>query len=367
MTLDKSSLLSQLEQTPPELTPINSFTNHRNKIPNPNIDAPTLLTHRQALRRVDVLGYSGIGFVLKPENNITFIDLDKVIIDGEISVEAKHILKKANTYAELSLSGTGIHLFGYANLDSSLRNKYNLNTGSLEVYSEKRYATLTGIPIASLPFSQLNLSELFPFLSPKSVNINSARSGEVEDDIDFHKMTITNLLHLLGKQRNQRNRNNFIKLIYGDIGGYDTQNEADLAFCRLGMYYSKSTNFLNRNFGKGLGGYDSKSIAFSLVNRIMQDSRLMRDKWLRLDYRLATMSLAYDSTLEVYGADKYFSKKQSERAYKAAHVKRQKTLTKLQTAKGKLEMRNEKVTQVALMRLTGIKKHDTIRKYIHLL
>ena len=99
----------------------------------------------------------------------------------------------------------------------------------------------------------------------------------------------------------------------------------------------------------------------------MQDSRLMRDKWLRLDYRLATMSLAYDSTLEVYDADKYFSKKQSERAYKAAHVKRQKTLTKLQTAKGKLEMRNEKVTQVALMRLTGIKKHDTIRKYIHLL
>ena len=165
----KSSLLSQLEQTPPELTPIDSFTNHRNKIPNPKIDAPTLLTHRQALRRVDILGYSGIGFVLKPENNITFIDLDKVIIDGEISVEAKHILKKANTYAELSLSGTGIHLFGYANLDPCLRNKYKLNTGGLEVYSEKRYATLTGIPIASLPFSQLNLTELFPFLSPQNL------------------------------------------------------------------------------------------------------------------------------------------------------------------------------------------------------
>jgi hypothetical protein len=89
-------------------------------------------------------GFDGIGIALdnKPDANgrvLAGVDFDGVVLEGRLTDDTKDWIKRFNTYAEKSPSGTGIRLFGYAPpLPSGIAG------GGVELYTAARYLTVTG-------------------------------------------------------------------------------------------------------------------------------------------------------------------------------------------------------------------------------
>ena len=99
-------------------------------------------------------GYSGIGFVLPLNSTILGIDMDHCVENGEIKIANQELEKnfsnfyeKANTYAELSPSKTGIRLFFKLTEPLVLKannKKFGLNKEwGFECYTSKRFLTIT--------------------------------------------------------------------------------------------------------------------------------------------------------------------------------------------------------------------------------
>lgn len=85
--------------------------------------------------------HAGIGFVLAGDG-ISVIDLDHCIEGTAIASWATRILHAAgNTYIEVSPSGQGLHIWGYADVGAGTRRN------GVEVYGDRRYITVTGQPI----------------------------------------------------------------------------------------------------------------------------------------------------------------------------------------------------------------------------
>lgn len=81
--------------------------------------------------------YDGVGFML---GNSPFvgIDLDHCLDTAERKARAKQLVTDCNTYAEISPSGTGLHIIGKADLEKGFRDN------DIEVYPSGRYFTVTG-------------------------------------------------------------------------------------------------------------------------------------------------------------------------------------------------------------------------------
>ena len=92
--------------------------------------------------------YDGIGVMIIPP--LVGIDLDHVISEErELSPLAEEVLGMVDTYAEVSPSGTGLHLLGLAPdmvADPAKYLQKNSDAG-VEVYFGKRYFTFTGDPL----------------------------------------------------------------------------------------------------------------------------------------------------------------------------------------------------------------------------
>jgi putative DNA primase/helicase len=83
---------------------------------------------------------SGVGFVFSSADPFTGIDLDKCVDPrtGEVAAWAMEIIRYFDSYTELSVSGTGIHII-LRGLQVPNRRK-----GEIEVYSSKRFFAVTG-------------------------------------------------------------------------------------------------------------------------------------------------------------------------------------------------------------------------------
>ena len=148
----------QIESIPAWLRENGRFVLRRGKIPytrygrraNPT-DAKDGCTAAEALAAWEKAPdrYDGIGVMIIPP--LVGIDLDHVISgDGEMAPLAEEILGMADTYAEISPSGTGLHLLGLAPGVAADPAKYlqkNSDAG-VEVYFSNRYFTFTGDSLA---------------------------------------------------------------------------------------------------------------------------------------------------------------------------------------------------------------------------
>ena len=81
----------------------------------------------------------GIGFVFTEDGGLIGIDIDSCLEDGIADDTAREIVESLNTYAEVSVSGCGLHLF----LKGRIRLPKN-RVGNLEIYTDRRYFTVTG-------------------------------------------------------------------------------------------------------------------------------------------------------------------------------------------------------------------------------
>jgi putative DNA primase/helicase len=83
--------------------------------------------------------YSGLGFVFSSGDPFAGIDLDGCVNPetGEVAAWAMEIVRHFDSYTELSVSGTGIHIIVKGEVP-------NRRKGEIEVYSSKRFFTLSG-------------------------------------------------------------------------------------------------------------------------------------------------------------------------------------------------------------------------------
>lgn len=101
---------------------------------------------------------AGLGFVLAEADGIVCLDLDHCIRAGQLAPWARSILDQfPDTYVEVSMSGTGLHIFGLGRLDMGRR----IRTGGrqVEAYSTGRYIAVTGVRFEACPSRLADLSE----------------------------------------------------------------------------------------------------------------------------------------------------------------------------------------------------------------
>jgi primase-polymerase (primpol)-like protein len=94
-------------------------------------------------------GHDGIGFVFAESDPFAGIDLDKCIgPDGTLEPWAEQVIDCFGSYAELSPSGTGVHVLILGHLPPGFGHKVNGQgpdgRGKIEVYDRKRFFTVTG-------------------------------------------------------------------------------------------------------------------------------------------------------------------------------------------------------------------------------
>lgn len=125
-----------------EKAPINPRTGDFAK----STDPTTWATYDEAKRAVSRYRCAGIGFVLTGDG-LVGIDIDDAIRGDDVAKYAKHLLALNGGYAELSPSGTGIHIVGRAKIPRSV--KRLMHGVGIEVYDNARYFTYTGEIIES--------------------------------------------------------------------------------------------------------------------------------------------------------------------------------------------------------------------------
>ena len=237
----------------------------RADVTNPNTWA-TFDTVLDAYRRG---GFDGIGFVLTEEAGIVCVDLDHARNGEGWTPEAQEIMRLLNTYAEVSPSGEGLHLWALGRLPEGRRRRKGV-----EMYNSRRFITITGNHLAGTPTDlQERTAEL--------ANLHRRIFGETTTLKVGDRVEISDA-ELLERAMNAKDGAKFHALWNGDTSGYRSQSEADLALCRLLAFWC---------------GNDP-----ARIERLFSQSALgQREKWrTRADYRERTIAEAIGSLRETY-------------------------------------------------------------------
>ena len=230
-------------------------------------DAATWSTYEAAAAAREALGANGVGYVFAADDPYVGVDLDQ--LDGD----AGAIIATLNSYTEKSVSGRGAHVIVRADLNGHPRNR----TGPLEIYGHGRYFVVTGDHLAGTPTTieerQTELHKVLEQYLPAPTPPMVERAATQPINIDDHD--------LIARASIAKNGRDFIALWEGRWQDrYPSQSEADAALCSQLAFWT---------------GRDHDRI-----DQMFRASGLMRDKWLRDDYRNRTIELAIAGTRDVY-------------------------------------------------------------------
>ena len=112
-------------------------------------DPSTHGTFEQAVWKVVMGGFQGLGFVLDQSDPFTCIDLDhcRDAKTGAITPQAEQIIRRFDSYIEVSPSGEGVHIWVYGALPGPNKGPGNI----AEVYDHAHYLTVTGDHLEGTP------------------------------------------------------------------------------------------------------------------------------------------------------------------------------------------------------------------------
>ena len=183
------------------------------------------------------------------------IDLDHCVNpeSGNLLPWAAEIVDRFETFAEVSPSGRGVHLYLLGDLPRA-----GMRTGHIEVYKSGRFMTVTGDHVAGTPQTvnkcQDALDELIRIHFP----------DRNEGHGSFRQMTRRPPMtdeEILLRAKQARNGEKFQRLYGGDTSGYDSPSSADFALVSLLAYWTQNVNQIDRLFRRsGLmrGKWDEK-------------------------------------------------------------------------------------------------------------
>lgn len=157
MTCSTRCRVAYSRRRPPrELTALPRWVRHRKKVPLTCAGRPASSTNPATWASFDQVNDSnigdGFGFVLNGDG-IACIDLDNCFTDGHLDQWAREILDTCPaTYVEVSPSGKGLHIFGYATVGKGIRGD------RVEMYDRGRYICVTGRRYSGFPASLADIS-----------------------------------------------------------------------------------------------------------------------------------------------------------------------------------------------------------------
>jgi hypothetical protein len=204
---------------------------------------------------------AGVGFMF--HGDYVGIDIDgcRDKETGAIDPEAQSIIDELQSYTEVSPSGTGVHIFVRGSLPATGRRK-----GNLEMYDGGRYFTMTGHHLEGTPRTIVDRGEALMRLHGRIFPPAPAVTRTVRPAMTASDGAV------LEKAGNARNGEKFRSLMAGNIVGYGSRSDADLALCGLLTYWTNGD--------------------VEQMDRLFRQSGLMREKWERDDYRERTIALA---------------------------------------------------------------------------
>jgi hypothetical protein len=110
-------------------------------------DPSTWGSFEDAASAAEANGFTGVGIEL--DGGLVGIDLDGCVHDGKIDPWAQEIIDSVASYAELSPSGTGVHVLAYADPTRTGAIGRADHRRGIEVYNHGRYFTVTGRQVGS--------------------------------------------------------------------------------------------------------------------------------------------------------------------------------------------------------------------------
>lgn len=226
-------------------------------------DRSTFARFGQACMACDMNGYDGLGIGVF--DDLCVIDLDHVLDDmGTFSELSEDIFNTMNSYAELSPSGQGIHIYFRAPGFVYDSEKYYIKNpkNGIEVYlagATNRFVTVTGNALADIGLNERSeqlqkvLDKYMRREAPRRQDTASVGSNlpSVCLSMDDEK--------IIRAATAAKNGGLFKRLMDGDMTGYKSQNEADLALCNILAFWTSRDGVQ--------------------MDRIFRSSGLMRPKW----------------------------------------------------------------------------------------
>lgn len=247
--------------------------------------SPSNMAHFTELAEIEKAfnkgGYDAIG--IRVTKDMVVIDIDDCIVNGRLNDFARAIVDKVKSYAEISISGTGIHIVAYAPKLKYNKKRYYINNRKLglEIYPGKyttRYVALTGNVIEAYSACERTkeIQELLESYMVKPAanvpkQIVTTPGSYLSDDTILEKMVKAS-----NGEKAQR-------LYDGDNDG-KSASEGDLALCDILVFWC---------------GGDAEQ-----MDRLFRGSHRMRDKWDEIrgsdTYGNITIQKAIQSCKEFY-------------------------------------------------------------------
>jgi len=212
-------------------------------------DPVTWGTFDAALATYKDLRTDGIGFVLG--DGFVGIDLDHSVIGGVVNDVGRAALDALGTYAELSPSGTGLHILARGVLPTGARRR-----GSVEAYDSGRYFTVTG---HRLPDAPPDVADCTRALAAWHAVVFGENDNGGNGHLPHLTVAINDDAVLIDRARRAANGAKFDTLWAGDWTAYPSQSEADGALCTILAFWT------DRDPAR--------------IDRLFRRSGLMRPKW----------------------------------------------------------------------------------------
>lgn len=220
---------------------------------------------------------AGIGYEFSPDDPFTGIDLDKCLDPktGEIEPWGKAIIDRLQSYTEISPSGCGVHILVRGKLPPGGNRK-----GKVEMYNSARYFTTTGRHLEGTPTTIEDRQD-------ELTAIHREVFGDLQEQAQESPRSTAPLdltdLEIIAKTKSSQNGDKFDRLMVGDITGYPSASEADMALCSVLTFWTQDPG---------------------QIDRIFRASGLYREKWDRATagstYGAKTIDKALAGTTQTY-------------------------------------------------------------------
>ena len=198
--------------------------------------------------------FDGLFYCLSEDDKYSVVDFDHCVNGAIVDKVAADRIAALDSYREISLSETGIHVWIIAGAPGV---KHKNTKQDTEIYSEKRFISVTGwTPADPLPINkrQNELQNLYDELFPTSVEKTKSVSS-TQTEKGAINYTDSEVIRTATK-----NKPDFGPLFNGDTSKYGGDDSAaDMALCNHLAFYTHG---------------DAEQI-----DRIVRASGLMRQKW----------------------------------------------------------------------------------------
>lgn len=206
---------------------------------------------------------AGIGYMFTSGGPFVGVDLDDCRNPETSDLEewATQVVDRLDSYTYVSCSATGVHIVVRG---SKPRGKNR--SGDIEMYDDNRFFAVTGEPLGTADTPGSPVERQDELESVHSAFIAETDEQRTETDgvstVDGNTRATSSGLsdeEVLDHAREAENGDKFQRLWNGDISGYASQSEADLALCNLLAFWT---------------GGDVQQ-----MDRLFRQSSLMREKW----------------------------------------------------------------------------------------